>query len=260
MSSVHTHTHTHTHTHKAATTTTAAPTTTTTTKASSLQATPAWSPQLTAYRTSDSTPAQPNVQTSTPSSVLAVPGGIPGGNDDPSLDPGRDRHQRGCAAGAGTTATTAPGGSNGYQNKVVNAERAVLDQRVGPRHGEQAGAGGRATEDRYQGHRAGPMPERPVVESEAILALDAWVRLLLGLLVGLILGILATWLLDGLDRRIRTTKRAEEVFRLPVISEIPAPESKSLSAVPVVDIVVDPYSPYRRPTASSTWPSSRRRR
>ena len=33
----------------------------------------------------------------------------------------------------------------------------------------------------------------------------------------LILGILATWLLDGLDRRLRTTKRAEEVFRLPVV-------------------------------------------
>lgn len=68
------------------------------------------------------------------------------------------------------------------------------------------------------------------------------VRLGIGFLVGLILGILATWLLDGLDRRIRTTKRAEEVFRLPVVSEIPAGPN-STSVIPVVDIVVDPYSP-----------------
>ncbi len=67
-------------------------------------------------------------------------------------------------------------------------------------------------------------------------------RLGIGFLVGLLLGILATWLLDGLDRRIRTTKRAEEVFRLPVVSEIPI-GSNSTSAIPVVDIVVDPYSP-----------------
>ncbi len=68
------------------------------------------------------------------------------------------------------------------------------------------------------------------------------VRLVIGFLVGLVLGILATWLLDGLDRRLRTTKRAEEVFRLPIVSEIPV-GSNSVSAIPVVDIVVDPYSP-----------------
>ena len=69
------------------------------------------------------------------------------------------------------------------------------------------------------------------------------VRLGIGFLVGLVLGILATWLLDGLDRRLRTTKRAEEVFRLPVVAEIPASTSKTVSTIPVVDIVVDPYSP-----------------
>jgi Mrp family chromosome partitioning ATPase len=69
------------------------------------------------------------------------------------------------------------------------------------------------------------------------------VRLGIGFLAGLVLGILATWLLDGLDRRLRTTKRAEEVFRLPVVAEIPAPTSKTVSTIPVVDIVVDPYSP-----------------
>ena len=68
------------------------------------------------------------------------------------------------------------------------------------------------------------------------------VRLLLGLLVGLLLGLIAAWLLDGFDRRLRTSKRAEEVFGLPVVVEIPGANSKTLSVIPVVDIVVDPYS------------------
>ena len=65
----------------------------------------------------------------------------------------------------------------------------------------------------------------------------------LGLLIGALLGVVATWLLDAFDRRIRTSKRAEEVFGLPVIVEIPAPPAESVSPVPVVDVVVDPYSP-----------------
>jgi Mrp family chromosome partitioning ATPase len=72
---------------------------------------------------------------------------------------------------------------------------------------------------------------------------DAWVRALLGLILGALLGVAATWLLDGLDRTIRTTERAEDVFGLPVIVEIPSPASPNLSAIPVVDVVVDPYSP-----------------
>ena len=69
-----------------------------------------------------------------------------------------------------------------------------------------------------------------------------FVRALLGLLIGLILGVVATWLLDGFDRRIRTTKRAEELFGLPVVTEIQSAGSKSLSVIPVVDVIVDPYS------------------
>ena len=65
-----------------------------------------------------------------------------------------------------------------------------------------------------------------------------------------LLGVVATWLLDAFDRRLRTSKRAEEVFGLPVIVEIPATHSESVSAIPVVDVIVDPYSPaseaYRR--------------
>jgi capsular polysaccharide biosynthesis protein len=68
------------------------------------------------------------------------------------------------------------------------------------------------------------------------------VRLGLGLLIGAILGIVAAWLLDGFDRRLRTSKRAEEVFGLPVVVEVPGVNSKTLSVIPVVDIVVDPYS------------------
>jgi Mrp family chromosome partitioning ATPase len=79
---------------------------------------------------------------------------------------------------------------------------------------------------------------------------NAFLRALLGLLAGLILGVVATWILDAFDRRLRTSKRAEQVFGLPVIVEIPAVESKAVSAIPVVDVIVDPYSPaseaYRR--------------
>ena len=68
------------------------------------------------------------------------------------------------------------------------------------------------------------------------------IRLALGLLVGAVLGILAAWLLDGLDRRLRTSKRAEQVFGLPVVVEVPGSNAKTLSVIPVVDIVVDPFS------------------
>jgi hypothetical protein len=68
------------------------------------------------------------------------------------------------------------------------------------------------------------------------------VRLVLGLLIGALLGILVAWLLDGLDRRLRTTKRAEQVFGLPVVVQVPGSNAKTLSVIPVVDIVVDPFS------------------
>jgi capsular polysaccharide biosynthesis protein len=68
------------------------------------------------------------------------------------------------------------------------------------------------------------------------------VRLGLGLVAGAILGILAAWLLEGLDRRLRTSKRAEQVFGLPVVVEVPGSNAKTLSVIPVVDIVVDPFS------------------
>jgi Mrp family chromosome partitioning ATPase len=78
----------------------------------------------------------------------------------------------------------------------------------------------------------------------------AFVRGLLGLVVGILLGVVATWLLDAFDRRLRSSKRAEAVFGLPVIVEIPGSHSESASAIPVVDVIVDPYSPaseaYRR--------------
>ena len=79
---------------------------------------------------------------------------------------------------------------------------------------------------------------------------NAFLRGLLGLVVGALLGVVATWLLDALDKRLRTSKRAEEVFGLPVIVEIPSAGSEPVSVIPVVDVIVDPYSPtseaYRR--------------
>ncbi len=77
-----------------------------------------------------------------------------------------------------------------------------------------------------------------------------FLRALLGLAIGVLLGVGATWLLDAFDKRLRTSKRAEEVFGLPVIVEIPAPKAKTMPTIPVVDVIVDPYSPaseaYRR--------------
>lgn len=77
-----------------------------------------------------------------------------------------------------------------------------------------------------------------------------FLRALLGLAIGVVLGVGATWLLDAFDKRLRTSKRAEEVFGLPMIVEIPAPKAKTMPTIPVVDVIVDPYSPaseaYRR--------------
>jgi capsular polysaccharide biosynthesis protein len=79
---------------------------------------------------------------------------------------------------------------------------------------------------------------------------NVWLRALVGLVIGVLLGVVIAWLLDAFDRRIRTSKRAEEVFGLPVVVEVPALPTTSLSVIPVVDVVVDPYSPaseaYRR--------------
>jgi capsular polysaccharide biosynthesis protein len=74
---------------------------------------------------------------------------------------------------------------------------------------------------------------------------NGWIRELLGLLFGAILGLGATYLLEGLDRRIRSPERAAEVFGLPVAAEIPglAPAlTRTPPPPPVVDVVVQPYS------------------
>jgi Mrp family chromosome partitioning ATPase len=72
---------------------------------------------------------------------------------------------------------------------------------------------------------------------------NAWVRLLLGLLCGLLLAVIVTWLLDAYDRRLRTSERAEEVFGLPVIVEIPPPALATRSVIPIIDVIADPFSP-----------------
>jgi Mrp family chromosome partitioning ATPase len=201
---------------------TTAPTTTTTTAKTSMAA-PGRSAQLTAFRTADGEAATNVV---TPSSVPAtVPGLVP-----TSL-PGTP-----TSLAPGVTPTTAPAVS-----PTVKAERNVLTNELAHALARQ------------QVFMSAPAPKSgltiispaktaTLLNAKPSLLAHRSVRLGIGFLVGLVLGILATWLLDGLDRRLRTTKRAEEVFRLPVVSEIPI-GSNSMSAIPVVDIVVDPYSP-----------------
>jgi Mrp family chromosome partitioning ATPase len=145
-----------------------------------------------------------------------------------------------------TTPTT-----QSYNAKTVAEEQRVLS-------GELAGAIGG-----LQKMLAQPTPSTglriisPASPKQAVklnpnppLLANAFVRGLLGLVIGALLGVVATWLLDALDRRLRTSKRAEEVFGLPVIVEIPSTGSEPVSAIPVVDVIVDPYSPtseaYRR--------------
>jgi capsular exopolysaccharide synthesis family protein len=52
-------------------------------------------------------------------------------------------------------------------------------------------------------------------------------NVLLGLLVGLLLGTLLTWLLDRVDRRVRSIDELEEIYGLPVLARVP--RSRSLA-------------------------------
>jgi capsular polysaccharide biosynthesis protein len=194
------------------------PPVTSTTAKSSLGA-PGHSAQLTAFRLDDAA-ATPSVPTPSPVAGL-VPTSLPG-----------------TTPAAGVTTTTAP-----RVSPTVKAERAVLTKQLANALAKQQllmsqippKTGIQVIAPAKHAQLLNPKPTSSLLSRHSV-------RLALGFLIGLILGILATWLLDGLDRRLRTTKRAEEVFRLPVFSEIPV-GSNSTSAIPVVDIVVDPYSP-----------------
>jgi Mrp family chromosome partitioning ATPase len=194
---------------------TTAPTTTSTTAKSSL-AIPGRSAQLTSFRADA-------VTTSTlPGSIAPVTAStVPG--SPTTLVPG-------------LPTTTTPGIS-----PTVKAEKNVLTNELAHAQARQQLLLAQGT--KQSGLKLiTPAKSASLLTAKPSLLARHSVRLGIGFLVGLILGILATWLLDGLDRRIRTTKRAEEVFRLPVVSEIPAGPN-STSVIPVVDIVVDPYSP-----------------
>jgi Mrp family chromosome partitioning ATPase len=191
----------------------------TTTTAKSALGAQGRSAQLTAFRAS--TPAAtPNVPTQS-----SVPGLVP-----TSLP--------GTSPAPGVTTTTAP-----KVSPTVKAERAVLTKQLANALAKQQllmsqippKTGLQVIAPAKHAQLLNPPQKASLLSRHSV-------RLVIGFLVGLVLGILATWLLDGLDRRLRTTKRAEEVFRLPVFSEIPV-GSNSASAIPVVDIVVDPYSP-----------------
>ena len=212
------------HTHKVKRTVIRPPVTTTTqaattTTAKSSLAVPGRSAQLTAYR---------------PESAAVTPSSTPNGvitPVSPTLAPGVP-----TSVIPGAPTTTTPGVS-----KTVKTERNVLTDELAHVEARQQLLMAEGTP--VSGYTVlTPAKTATSLNSAASLLERRSVRLGIGFLVGLILGILATWLLDGLDRRLRTTKRAEEVFRLPVVSEIPA-ASNANSAIPVVDVVVDPYSP-----------------
>ena len=148
------------------------------------------------------------------------------------------------------TATTLPAGTSGTSGasaalptRAVVLEQKVLADELGAALGFQQNL-------KAQGvPKTGYRVISPSQQSSAVrlnpnppLLANVWIRLLLGLLLGALIGLLATWLLDGFDRRLRTTRRAEEVFGLPVVAEIPAAGTGSLSVIPVVDVIVDPFS------------------
>jgi Mrp family chromosome partitioning ATPase len=149
-------------------------------------------------------------------------------------------------AGASTTPTT----TLSLPNRTLITENRVLSSELGL-------AIGRLQKLEANGTKPSGLKVLSVASKKEAVKLNTsppalanfWLRTLLGLLVGLVLGILATWLADAFDRRLRTSKRAEESFGLPVVAEIPS-SAPTVSVIPVVDLVVDPYSPvseaYRR--------------
>lgn len=146
------------------------------------------------------------------------------------------------APAVGVTPTTVPVTAT-LPNRSIVEENKVLSNELGQAI---------ATQQRLQAEgvpKTGYRVVSPAARSSAVrlnpdppLLANGWIRLLLGLLLGVVFGVLVTWLIDALDRRVRTSKRAEELLGLPLITEIPAPASSSMSVIPVVDIVVDPYS------------------
>jgi Mrp family chromosome partitioning ATPase len=151
-----------------------------------------------------------------------------------------------------TTPTTLPAGAPGapttpatqsLPNRALVVEQKVLASELGTAQAylERLKAQGVVASGYKVVAPATPSSAFRLNPSPSLLS-NSWIRLLLGLLIGLIVGILLTWLIDAFDRTIRTTKRAEEVFGLPVVVEVPAVQSASLSVIPIVDIVVDPYS------------------
>ena len=169
----------------------------------------------------------------------------PSTNLTPATEPGATATGSGSTAAGSTTQTTLS-----LNNRAVQTENRALANQLAAAtaHLAKLEADGVSP----TGLRVVTVAHRQdaVLVSTSSLLSNVWFRALLGLLIGALVGVVATWVLDAFDRRLRTSKRAEEVFGLPVIVEIPAPRAKSVSPIPVVDVVADPYSPaseaYRR--------------
>jgi capsular polysaccharide biosynthesis protein/Mrp family chromosome partitioning ATPase len=215
---------------KTTTTTTHPPTTTTSTTSHSHAAQSAGQ-RANATLTADAS------ATTTSSTLLPLAGQPLGGGVTPTTT------ATGATVGGSTSPTLAGTTNTSIPNNAIRAERTVLAQELA--HAIAVEQNLKAVGVPQSGYKvvlpAQGATAQQIGPTSSTLS-NGGIRFLLGLLIGLLLGVLVTWLLDGFDRRIRTRRRAEEVFGLPIVAEVPAAPSGHASVIPVVDIVVDPYS------------------
>jgi Mrp family chromosome partitioning ATPase/capsular polysaccharide biosynthesis protein len=211
---------------------------TTTTTAAGPEAGPATPPAHTVAAIGSARPRDVLVATSpsssTPTSVISTPG---------SSTPGSSTPAAGGTTGS-TTATSLPSTATSIPGRAIAEERRVLANELGQVQASLAAL--KATGVPVSGYQvvSNAHPHNAVlIPGGAPLLAHRSIRFLLGLLLGALVGVAITWLLEGLDRRLRTAGRVEDTMGLPVIVEIPESADGAKSVVPVVDVVVDPYSP-----------------
>jgi hypothetical protein len=225
------------------TTTTKAPKTTTTAKASDRSTVSGSLASLTTAGHQASTGANASAEPVTGHSFILVQTTV----TTPPTIPGSTTVTTPPTIPGSTTVTTPTSGSSGSSASLSRAAVAAEGRVLADELGQAV-----AVQQRLKAQgvpQSGYKVISPAQRSAAVrlnpnppLLANGWARLLLGLLAGALMGVVVTWLLDGFDRRLRTAKRAEEVFGLPVVAEIPSPGSKTMSVIPVVDIVVDSFS------------------
>jgi Mrp family chromosome partitioning ATPase/capsular polysaccharide biosynthesis protein len=118
-----------------------------------------------------------------------------------------------------STATTA---SKGPSLQVLEAQATALktEYSAAQTHLQQLTSQGAPTSG-FTLLQAATPAQAKLVPAASQLLVHRSVRGVIGFVGGLVLGILVAFLLDGLDRRLRTAPRTSDVFGLPVIAEIP---------------------------------------